>query len=89
MPIIALPAHFDGERICLDEPFDLEPNTRLIVTVLPKQGLDNEREAWLLLSGKKLEDAYDKDEPEYPLDSVKEVNPGYEARFCFYEERTP
>ena len=28
-----LPAHFDGERIHLDEPFDLEPNTKLIVTI--------------------------------------------------------
>ena len=32
--MIAVPAHFDGERICLDEPFDLEPNAKLIVTIL-------------------------------------------------------
>ena len=35
MPMIAVPAHFDGERICLDEPFELEPNAKLIVTILP------------------------------------------------------
>ena len=36
MPIISLPAHFDGEQICVDEPFDLKPETKLIVTILPK-----------------------------------------------------
>jgi len=80
MPIIALLAHFDGERICLDEPFDLEPNTKLIVTVLPKQEPDSEHEGWLILSGQRLEDAYGEDEPEYSLDLLKEVNPYYEAR---------
>lgn len=38
MEAVTLPAHFDGDRILLDEPFDLEPDTNLIVTVLPKQG---------------------------------------------------
>ena len=32
MPLISLPAHFDGNKICLDETFDLEPDTKLIVT---------------------------------------------------------
>jgi len=34
MPTISLQAHFDGERIVLDEPFELAANTALIVTVL-------------------------------------------------------
>lgn len=80
MPIIALPAHFDGERICLDEPFDFEPDTRLIVTILPRQEPDNEHETWLLLSGKRLEHAYGENEPEYSSDLLKEVNADYEAR---------
>ncbi len=80
MSMITLPAHFDGEKICLDEPFALEPNTKLIVTILPKQVLDNEREDWLFLSGQRLEDAYGEDEPEYSLDLLKEVNPDYESR---------
>ncbi len=29
-------AHFDGERILLDEPVELEPDTKLTVTVLSK-----------------------------------------------------
>ncbi len=36
MEIISVSAHFDGERIRLDEPIELEPDTKLIVTVLPK-----------------------------------------------------
>lgn len=79
MPIVTLPAHFDGERICLDEPFDLETDAKLIVTILPKQESDNEHEAWLLLSGQRLEDAYGENEPEYSSDLLKEVNPNYEA----------
>ena len=75
---ISIPAHFDGEHILLDEPVELEPDTKLIVTVLPKR--DAEHEAWLRLSGKRLEDAYGEHEEEYPLDLIKEANPEYEAR---------
>jgi hypothetical protein len=58
-------AHFDGEHILLDEPVELEPNTKLLVTVLPK---DADREAWLELSKKRLAAAYANDEEEYSLD---------------------
>ena len=34
MPFITLPAHFDGEKICLDEPYPLRPNITLMVVVL-------------------------------------------------------
>ena len=34
MASINLKAHYDGERILLDEPFDLPRNTPLVVTVL-------------------------------------------------------
>ena len=76
MSIIALPAHFDGKRICLDEPFDLRKDTKLIVTVLPTsetQETDNEHEDWLFLSDQRLENAYGENEPEYSLDLIKEV----------------
>jgi hypothetical protein len=74
----SIPAHFDGERILLDEPVELEPNAKLIIKVLPKS--DAEREAWLQLSKSKLEDAFANGEDEYSLDLVKETNPEYEAR---------
>ncbi len=80
MPMIALPAHFDGKQICLDEPFDLKPNTKLIVTVLPIQEPDDEREEWLLLSRQRLEEGYAENEPEYSPELIKEANPDYEAR---------
>lgn len=78
MKTITLPAHFDGKNICLDEPFDLKPNTKLIVTILPMTEQDNEHDAWLRLSGKRLVDAYTEDEPEYSLDLIKEKESDYE-----------
>ncbi len=35
MPTVALQAHYDGERIILDEPFDIPAHAPLIVAVLP------------------------------------------------------
>ena len=34
MPLVTLPAHFDGKKICLDEPYPLYPNVKLMVVVL-------------------------------------------------------
>lgn len=76
MQVMPLRAHFDGEKILLDEPFPLEPDTKLLVTVLPKT--DAEREAWLKLSSRRLQEAYGDDEPEYAVSSVRVVNPSYE-----------
>ena len=75
---VSIPAHFDGERILLGEPVELERNARLLVTVLP-QG-DAERVAWLRLSATQFNAGYDGDADDYPLDSVKEMNPDYEGR---------
>lgn len=75
MDPVSIPAHFDGERILLDEPVELEPDAQLIVTVLPK---DDERDSWLRLSAARLKDAYDGERDEYGLDSIKELNPEYE-----------
>lgn len=80
METLTLRAHFDGKQILLDEPFELEPNAQLIVTVLPNS-LGEEREDWARLALESLERAYNgDDEPEYSLDSIKEANPEYEAR---------
>jgi hypothetical protein len=37
MPTVSLKAHYDGQHIVLDEPFDLAPNSPLMVTVLPEE----------------------------------------------------
>jgi len=79
MNTINLRTHYDGKEILLDEPFNLEPNTKLIVTVLPKH-TDEERKEWMLLSKKGLEKAYGTDDPEYSVDLIKEANPDYEGR---------
>jgi hypothetical protein len=80
MSPITIRAHFDGQHIRLDEPCQLEPDTQLLVVVLPKQADDGEREDWVLLSQQALENAYAEDEPDYPLDAIKEPNPEYERR---------
>lgn len=80
MSIVALPAHYDGERICLDEEYDLKPYSKLIVTILPEDEPGSERESWLRLSGQRLSEAYGDDEPEYPFDLLIEVNPSHETR---------
>jgi hypothetical protein len=77
METITLRAHFDGERILLDDPYDLKPNTNLLVTVL--RAPDDEEKAWLALSIKGLETAYSDAEPDYSLSLIKEANPNYEA----------
>lgn len=79
MPMVTLPAHFDGKLICLDEPFDLETDTKLIVTVLQKQEPDNEHKSWALLSGRRLEEAYGENEPDYSSGLLKEGNSNYGA----------
>lgn len=82
-----LRAHFDGQKIVLDEPIKLKPNTKLIVAVLPEpetepknDKVQEEREAWLQISMQGLENAYSEDEVEYSLDLIKEPNPDYEGR---------
>ena len=76
MKTVTLRAHFDGEHIRLDEPFKLERNTPLAVTVLPKE--DERDSGWFALSAAGLEGAYGEAEPEYTPDLVIEPNPDYE-----------
>ena len=47
MPTVALRAHYDGERIILDEPYELPANSRLMVTVLPVSQDGDSENAWL------------------------------------------
>ena len=47
MPKAALQAHYDGEKIVLDEPFDLPTHAPLIVTVLPAASEPESEEGWL------------------------------------------
>jgi hypothetical protein len=85
MNTLTVSAHFDGEKILLDEPYKLEPNTPLLVTILPApthagSAEEEERQDWLRLSLHGLAAAYGEDEPEYTIDMVKELNPDYQRR---------
>ncbi len=73
MPNVILKAHYDGEHIVLDEPFELPPNAPLVVTVVPPgtAQTDHERSAWAVLSAQSLARAYGDAEPEYTLDDLQ------------------
>ena len=47
METVNLRAHFDGKQILLDEPYELTPNTKLVVSVIQMQS--EEREDWTRL----------------------------------------
>ena len=81
MNTITLRAHFDGEKIVLDEPFDLEPNTQLVVMVVPDGQLDQEREDWANLAMESLARAYGDDEPDYDTVEIKVANPYYDPKY--------
>ncbi|MBP9664742.1 MAG: hypothetical protein KBD94_08975 [Pyrinomonadaceae bacterium] len=78
METVTLNAHFDGKQIVLDEPHALEPDTKLVVSVVQQQ--NGHRDDWTDLSLANLERAYADDEPEYSLDLIRERNPAYEGR---------
>jgi CelD/BcsL family acetyltransferase involved in cellulose biosynthesis len=78
MDSFSFPAHFDGEQVRFDAPIQLEPNTKLIVTVVTDA--DAERAAWQRLAESSLSEAFGDDEPDYSLNLIKEANPEYEGR---------
>ena len=47
MPTVALQAHYDGEHIILDEPYELPANANLMVTLLPSTSDADSEDAWL------------------------------------------
>ena len=79
MPYMSLKAHFDGTEVVFDEPVNLEPDTKLLVTVLPN-GDDIDRDNWLRLSLTGLGSAYSEDEPEYMVKHLIKANPEYDRR---------
>lgn len=80
MNTITVQAHFDGKQIRLDEPLAMKPGTKLFVTIVLDEPVDEERQGWLRLAESSLNAAYGQDEIEYTLDLIKEPNPDYEGR---------
>ena len=75
MNAVTLKAHYDGQQIRLDEPFPLKPNTRLLVTVVPDETAEAERQAWLAASQESLARAYSDAEPDYSDAVIREEPP--------------
>jgi hypothetical protein len=71
MPAVTLKAHFNGKQIVLDEPFDLSPNSPLMVTVLSKEESSEEAQ-WRGAAAHGLARAYGDDEPDYSAADVKQ-----------------
>ena len=70
MAAVTLKAHFNGQQIVLDEPFDLPANSSLIVTVLPN-AVSAENVRWHDASLQGLANAYGLEEPEYSASDIK------------------
>jgi hypothetical protein len=47
MPTVTLQAHYDGEHIVLDEPYEIPPNSSLMVTLVPAAADSESEETWL------------------------------------------
>ena len=75
MSTITLKAHFDGKQICLDEPYELQPDSKLIVAVVSGDSLEDERQAWLAASQAGFARAYGDDEPDYSNAVLRETPP--------------
>ena len=76
MENITLLAHYDGSHIQLDEPYELQPDTKLLVSVIRSDAAEDV--AWTKFSQQGLAAAYSDAEPEYSLNMVREPNPSYE-----------
>lgn len=70
MPAVTLKAHYDGERIVLDELFEIPANSPLMVTVLPPTEAEVD-EDWILVARKALSAAYGTDEPDYGIEDLR------------------
>ena len=63
--ITVLKGHYADGKICLGEPCDLAPNTSLLITILPQDATDKEREEWFAFSQAAFARAYGDNEPDY------------------------
>lgn len=79
MATFTLRAHFNGTHVVLDESADLEPNTKLLVTVIDAES-ESEHNEWAKFSADGLNEGYGEDEPEYTVANLIEENPTYERR---------
>jgi hypothetical protein len=71
-----IPAHYDGEKICLDEPTKLKRDEKLFVTIVSDiEVLREENFHTIAFAG--LSQAYGEDEPTYTALHIREPNSEY------------
>lgn len=70
MPAVTLKAHFNGKQMVLDEPFDLPPDSTLMVTVLEKVDASEDVQ-WRGVAANPLARAYGDGEPDYSAADLK------------------
>ena len=75
--LVTLPAHYDGKKIVLDTPFNLNPDDKLLITILSSESSMDERKDWIASSLSSLNNAYNEDELVYSSSLIKEPNPEY------------
>jgi hypothetical protein len=73
--MLEIRGHFDGTQVLFDEPCELKPNTKVIITVVE----DDEDADWYLLGKKNFARAYADDDLEISLDKIIKLNPEYEG----------
>ena len=64
MATTKIKSHFDGSQVVLDDPIEVKPNAKLLVTVADTV-IDPERTEWLSFSADNLNRAYDDAELDY------------------------
>jgi hypothetical protein len=73
MSAITLRAHYDGKHICLDEPYALQQDSKLLVMVVSGDAPADERLAWLAASQAGFARAFGEDEPDYSNAVLRET----------------
>ena len=79
MPSVTLRAHFNGDRVVLDEPAELKRDAKLLVTILPDDDAEGSSE-WFRMTETSFDSAFGEDEPEYTVDDLVTSNPDYDRR---------
>jgi hypothetical protein len=53
----------------------MPPRSKVVITILSSEESANEDQLWFQLSQEGLAAAYDNDEPDYPIELIKDPNP--------------
>lgn len=71
MNVLTFKAHYDGERLWLDEPLDLPRHKPLLLALLEPGEAEHERADWAAFAKGALARAYGDNEPDYPAELVR------------------